>query len=217
MSCKHNGTTYTEDWPDGGAIEICDNCGMSRHLWEQGYSNWIMVADIAEVRRSVQHNIDRIITADQVAYVLGYLLTPTGVMLIQKVSPPAWAGKANAIGGKIRPGELPKDAMVREFREETGILTRNTQWQLLAVVGGAPHPLNKHRTWDMHVFWIVESLFPSSYEYHTTEGTASIHHKLPENLDSTAHWLYMFLQDHLHKGLRTMLQQQKRETMHNAD
>ena len=41
-SCKHS-RVNCEDWPDGGAIEICIDCGMSRYLWEQGESDWVMV------------------------------------------------------------------------------------------------------------------------------------------------------------------------------
>ncbi len=59
MSCKHVYTHY-EDWPDGGTIEICDNCRMSRHHWEQGESNWIMVKNIEEARKKIQDSIDQI-------------------------------------------------------------------------------------------------------------------------------------------------------------
>ena len=33
--CPHK-KTHSEDWPDGGAIEVCDDCGMSRYIWGQG-------------------------------------------------------------------------------------------------------------------------------------------------------------------------------------
>ena len=59
MSCKHIYTHY-EDWPDGGTIEVCDNCRMSRHHWEQGESNWIMVKDIEGARKKIQASIDQI-------------------------------------------------------------------------------------------------------------------------------------------------------------
>lgn len=59
-------------------------------------------------------------------YVAGFMFDQydrDSVLLIQK-NKPAWQkGKWNAIGGKIEGGETPEDAMVREFREETGLFT----------------------------------------------------------------------------------------------
>jgi len=53
--CKHNNTHY-EDWPDGGAIEICDDCGMSRYIWEQGESGWVMV-DLLQARKELKEGL----------------------------------------------------------------------------------------------------------------------------------------------------------------
>ena len=58
MPCMHEKTHY-EPWPDGGDIEVCEECGMSRHHWEQGRSDWIMIEDIKAARKSVQESIDR--------------------------------------------------------------------------------------------------------------------------------------------------------------
>ena len=46
--CQHKNTHY-EPWPDGGDVEVCDDCGMSRHHWEQGKSEWKKV-DVAVER-----------------------------------------------------------------------------------------------------------------------------------------------------------------------
>ena len=56
-------------------------------------------------------------------YVAGFLFDTTRerVVLIEKKKPPWQAGLHNAVGGKIKTGEQPRDAMVREFREETGL------------------------------------------------------------------------------------------------
>jgi hypothetical protein len=59
LVCLHQKKHY-EDWPDGSAIEICDICGMSRNIWEQGESNWIMVEDIPAVRKEIQDSLDRL-------------------------------------------------------------------------------------------------------------------------------------------------------------
>lgn len=66
-------------------------------------------------------------TSDQV---LGFAFSPLGslVLLIRKNRPEWQAGKLNGIGGKIEPGELADEAMVREFREETGIESESSHW-----------------------------------------------------------------------------------------
>lgn len=50
------------------------------------------------------------------------------VLLIQKNRPAFQVGKWNGIGGKLELFESPLKAMVREFREETGIETEPHQW-----------------------------------------------------------------------------------------
>lgn len=56
------------------------------------------------------------------------------VALIRKARPEWQAGRLNAIGGHIEPGERPHDAMVREFEEETG--ARIPWWDHFATVSG---------------------------------------------------------------------------------
>jgi 8-oxo-dGTP diphosphatase len=60
------------------------------------------------------------------AYVIGFLFTieRDRVLLVRKNRPEWQAGRLNGIGGKIEPGELAIDAMIREFKEETGLLVR---------------------------------------------------------------------------------------------
>jgi len=55
--CKHTKTHY-EDWPENEQIEVCDLCGMSRSLWEQGESSWKMVYNLDEVRKELQDFFD---------------------------------------------------------------------------------------------------------------------------------------------------------------
>lgn len=64
-------------------------------------------------------------------YVVGFMFSEDRqfVALIRKNRPEWQAGKLNGIGGKIEEGETPIEAMVREFREETGVDTLATLWQ----------------------------------------------------------------------------------------
>jgi len=58
-NCLH-GKSHFEDWPDGGQIEVCDLCGMSRYHWEWGESAWIVILDIPTARQVLQDAIDEI-------------------------------------------------------------------------------------------------------------------------------------------------------------
>jgi 8-oxo-dGTP diphosphatase len=56
-------------------------------------------------------------------YVLALLFTPDRrrVVLMHKTRPAWQAGRVNALGGKLHPGESPADAARREVREEAGV------------------------------------------------------------------------------------------------
>ena len=55
-------------------------------------------------------------------YVVGFLFSKSlgQLVLVEKKRPEWQAGKCNGVGGKIEEGETDYEAMVREFREETG-------------------------------------------------------------------------------------------------
>lgn len=72
-------------------------------------------------------------------YVLGFMFDPLNktVVLIRKKRPEWQAGLLNGVGGHIEPGELIDDAMVREFREETGVITAPESWCCFCTMTGA--------------------------------------------------------------------------------
>lgn len=55
---------------------------------------------------------------------------------ILKNRPPFQAGKVNGVGGKIEWSESYYEAMVREFREETGVQTKAEDWELIVTLNG---------------------------------------------------------------------------------
>jgi 8-oxo-dGTP diphosphatase len=64
-------------------------------------------------------------------YVLGFAFTEDlyHVLLIKKNKPDWQKGLLNGIGGKIEDFDIsPIDAMVREFKEETGVYTTPDDW-----------------------------------------------------------------------------------------
>jgi len=67
-------------------------------------------------------------------YVLAFIFTKDmeNVWLIQKNRPNWQKGKLNGIGGKIEPGETPKEAILREVHEESGVdLSSNESFQFI--------------------------------------------------------------------------------------
>lgn len=67
-------------------------------------------------------------------YVVGFAFSLGFVLLIKKARPAWQKDKLNGVGGHVEDGELPQDAMVREFFEETGIFTSVRDWKHFAVV-----------------------------------------------------------------------------------
>jgi 8-oxo-dGTP diphosphatase len=70
-------------------------------------------------------------------YVAGFLFREkrTQVALIEKQRPAWQKGKLNGIGGKIEIGETPIEAMIREFKEETGAAI--SDWRPFCYLQGA--------------------------------------------------------------------------------
>lgn len=71
-------------------------------------------------------------------YSLGFAFNNDGTKLvvITKNRPKWQAGRWNGVGGHVEEGESPKDCVVREFEEETGVFIHEREWRSLTVFGG---------------------------------------------------------------------------------
>jgi 8-oxo-dGTP diphosphatase len=80
-------------------------------------------------------------------YVLGFAFNKdmTHVALIKKTKPAWQAGLLNGIGGKIEEGEEIADALVREFQEECGIVSKTYQWREVLTMGS--------ENWTVYVYY----------------------------------------------------------------
>ncbi len=77
-----------------------------------------------------------IIIIDMKKYCLGFMFNEkhTDVLLINKERPEWQKGLINGIGGKLEEGENSISAMVREFREETGIDSNESDWRYVVTM-----------------------------------------------------------------------------------
>lgn len=89
------------------------------------------------------------------------------VLLIRKRRPASQAGKLNGVGGKVEPGETFLDAMVREFREESGIDTSPADWTHFATLD-APR-------WQVAFF---KAVLPLSVLVRAEQGPMLTHEQL---------------------------------------
>lgn len=122
-------------------------------------------------------------------YVAGLLFNPerNKVVLVRKTKPAWQAGYLNAVGGKVEPNEGPLDAMIREFKEETG-LEEDINWQ-------AGFTLMREGVYAVHFYTAVSA----NYDMVRTveEEEIEIHDlsPLPENLIPNLNWIIPMLND----------------------
>lgn len=89
-----------------------------------------------------------------IRYAAGFLFSEDRhqVALVRKVKPEWQAGRLNAIGGKIEPGETPLACMVREFAEETGVQTTPSQWAPVATLKGSGFAVHFYAAFSDQVY-----------------------------------------------------------------
>lgn len=119
----------------------------------------------------------------QKKYVAGFMFSPDfeNVVLIEKNKPEWQKGKYNAIGGKIEDGESPHNAMVREFEEETGIVTQTIDWNWLCCIGDENYKVWFYwcsaENWESHLSTTDEEVF-----HLPVKDLHTVRHYLIENL-----------------------------------
>jgi 8-oxo-dGTP diphosphatase len=127
-----------------------------------------------------------------IKYVVGFRFNEGKVLLISKLKPSWQKGRLNGIGGKVEKDEESVSAMVREFREETGIDTTEADWQYVAMMIG---PCGKDS--DDWIVRVYASFGPIDEARSTTdEQVVAVDAKsLPREVLSNLHWLVPLCQD----------------------
>ncbi|XPV69815.1 MAG: NUDIX hydrolase [Halarcobacter sp.] len=117
-------------------------------------------------------------------YVTGFLFSKDKkqVVLIKKINPKWQRGLLNGVGGKIEENELSCDAMVREFKEETGVTIKSDKWLCYAKIHRANY-------YDLDVYCAYSDL---AYQVKTVEKEEVVIVKinnLPDNIIPNLKWL----------------------------
>lgn len=125
----------------------------------------------------------------------GFMFSPDGsqVVLIKKKRPAHLMNLWNGVGGKVEPKEEPVDAMVREFREETGVETVITDWRAYARITG--NMISAHGGWAVTLYTTRSTKF-SEVKTATDEEVAIYGMtSLPPTLVSNLSWLIPMAMD----------------------
>lgn len=110
-------------------------------------------------------------------YVAGFLINPSAntIAVIRKQRPHWQRNKFNAIGGKINNGESPREAMAREFEEETGVRIEGNLWQPLCTLQG--HKVTAEDTdtqFTVYFFFRLTTLHLQTRLHSTTDEEVTI-------------------------------------------
>lgn len=121
-------------------------------------------------------------------YVAGFMFdsNTNQLLLIEKTKPLWQRGKLNAIGGKIELGEKPLTAMIREFKEETGI--HHTDWVNFCVLEGEPKGGGCTVPWRVY-FYKAKGHIADARQIEEERPTIVYPHRLPIHCLPNLWWL----------------------------
>jgi len=91
-------------------------------------------------------------------YTIGFIKKGDQILLLNRESP-AWMGNWNGVGGKIEAGETPLAGILREIKEETGILLTEAIYK-----GRVTWNVDGQREGGMYAYFAE---LPDTYEYPT--------------------------------------------------
>ncbi|ASP47581.1 NUDIX domain-containing protein [Cognaticolwellia beringensis] len=117
-------------------------------------------------------------------YVTGFLFSQDAsqVVLIEKINPQWQHGLFNGVGGKIEANERSVDAMVREFTEETGVITNTVDWTCYAKI-------HRPNFYDVDMYFAFSDLAFSARTIEQEQVHIIKLSELPANIIPNLHWL----------------------------
>lgn len=170
----------------------CSVCGDVRSMAHHpDYSKpldvmWLCHKHHSEVHRIPSESPSKLGGRNLKRYVAGFLFDDRGyVALINKRRPEWQRGKLNGIGGHIEKDESSENAMVREFKEETGLAVFH--WKHFATVGGSSYSVEWFMT---RLSWQTELGYRRDIASITDEAVGwYLVDKLPSNIIPNLKWL----------------------------
>jgi 8-oxo-dGTP diphosphatase len=91
-------------------------------------------------------------------YTIGFIKRGSEILLLNREKS-SWMGSWNGVGGKLEQDETPQDCIIREIREETGIIVEEVTFK-----GTVTWDVDNHYYNGMYAF-VVE--VPDTYEFKT--------------------------------------------------
>lgn len=132
-------------------------------------------------------------------FTLGFVFTTDldQVLLIHKTHPEWQAGKVNGLGGKIEESEDSQSCIVREIKEEAGLVTEKNQWTFIGRMHGP--------TWNVDVLACVYTGKTDDAHTQETEPVEWFDvDTLPNNIIGNLTWLIPITLDKLkNKEIKT--------------
>ncbi len=119
-------------------------------------------------------------------YVAGFAFRNNyeNVLLLLKAHPSWQAGFFNGVGGKVKAGEeTPREAMMREFREEVGAYIAVTEWIHFCTIYGC------RAAWRVTFFKTHDIASYTARRMEDEEPIWIPTHNLPENIINNLTWL----------------------------
>lgn len=100
------------------------------------------------------------------AYTICFIKRKNDILLLNREAP-AWMGVWNGVGGKLEPGETPRESILREVKEETGIqLDEGIRFK-----GVVTWTVDQNRAGGMYLYFAeVEDHFEYATPLKTEEG-----------------------------------------------
>lgn len=123
------------------------------------------------------------------SYVVGFAFFGKQVLLIEKNRPEWQKGLLNGVGGKIEDGEIPSEAMKREFEEETGAILSDS-WQHAITL------IDRKTGHIVYIFRIFEESDRANLiNYQKTDESLSLHYwdELPDTVIYNLNWMIPLL------------------------
>lgn len=115
-------------------------------------------------------------------YCLGFAFYQNKVLLIGKLRPEWQRGKLNGVGGKIEiTDKAYKHAMIREFREETGRTTFESDWKFVGTL--------MYGYGNLEVFKISFEVEWLPFDEHDEKCAWYDIDRLPDNVIPNLRWL----------------------------